>query len=458
MKKFLVFAVLCCGAIDAMADTYNCTVQDMSSWSSRYSNEFLFPTVANYNGREALVCGHRGTEGCDNGRIVVVTGTHVWKKKTITDVKVYECKTDGANAWYDIGMSKFQKCSSTDGRRLITTIGDKDIWAPGSVTAAHALSEYYISDDFCYTAHGETGAESEDAEKITCPSGSRPEITSAAKCKKDEVFECTQKKAGKCQCGKCKTKSSGGNGSGGNDGSNGGSDDDRADGYDDGDGRDNDNVSVLDKCDASVCKTELCKMCCQMQPSQTVWSPEINKCLCVNGGDFTKVGNAWICKQETFVCDATLLERAKGWKTTECKYWPNMIKRIEDLENFCNGDAPDESSFLRLYDEVKADVEKNCLQVDYSEEHAAILSASKILSDMSAGFDVTVWKDEDGKFNTARLASDSVAGVVLGTVGGLVTSNVVKKNQVENGFEDIKCVIGGQTVADWGDEFRVGGK
>ena len=70
--------------------------------------------------------------------------------------------------------------------------------------------------------------------------------------------------------------------------------------------------------------------------------------------------------------------------------------------------------------------------------------------------DVSVWKNEEGKFNTARLASDSIAGVVLGTAGGLITSSVVKKNQVEDGFEDIKCTIGGQNVAEWGDQFRVG--
>lgn len=72
------------------------------------------------------------------------------------------------------------------------------------------------------------------------------------------------------------------------------------------------------------------------------------------------------------------------------------------------------------------------------------------------GFKVSAWKNEEGKFNTARLASDSIAGVVLGTAGGLVTSKIVKKNQVENGFEDIQCTIGGQTVAQWGDDFSVG--
>ena len=49
----------------------------------------------------------------------------------------------------------------------------------------------------------------------------------------------------------------------------------------------------------------------------------------------------------------------------------------------------------------------------------------------------SVWKNAQGEFNTARLASDSIAGVVLGTAGGLITSSVVKKNQIQEGFEDI---------------------
>ena len=68
----------------------------------------------------------------------------------------------------------------------------------------------------------------------------------------------------------------------------------------------------------------------------------------------------------------------------------------------------------------------------------------------------TVWRYEEGKFNTARLASDSIAGVVLGTTGALVTSHLVKKKHVEDGFEDLECTIGGQTVAGWGDEFTIG--
>jgi len=68
----------------------------------------------------------------------------------------------------------------------------------------------------------------------------------------------------------------------------------------------------------------------------------------------------------------------------------------------------------------------------------------------------SVWKDKDGKFNKHRLLSDSIAGVVLGTAGGLITSTVMKKVQVKNGYEDIQCTINGQSVASYGDEFRVG--
>ncbi len=63
--------------------------------------------------------------------------------------------------------------------------------------------------------------------------------------------------------------------------------------------------------------------------------------------------------------------------------------------------------------------------------------------------DVSVWTTAEGNFNGARLASDSIAGVVLGTTGALITSNVVKKNQIKSGFEDIVCTVGGQTVGSY---------
>lgn len=78
------------------------------------------------------------------------------------------------------------------------------------------------------------------------------------------------------------------------------------------------------------------------------------------------------------------------------------------------------------------------------------------LKRMNGEFDRSHWKTASGNFNGARLASDSIAGVVLGTVGGVVTSNVIKKNQVKGGFESLQCTVGGQLVADFADQFQVG--
>lgn len=79
----------------------------------------------------------------------------------------------------------------------------------------------------------------------------------------------------------------------------------------------------------------------------------------------------------------------------------------------------------------------------------------KIIADLGAA---NKWRTEDGKFNTARLMTDLGAGVVLGTVGGVVTSVLMKKKQVEDGFENLKCTVGGQVVGSWGDTFKVGFK
>ena len=83
-------------------------------------------------------------------------------------------------------------------------------------------------------------------------------------------------------------------------------------------------------------------------------------------------------------------------------------------------------------------------------------SAMSVLNAFAAGEDASVWKNADGKFNTARLASDATAGVVLGTAGGLISNRLIKKNQIKKGFDGISCYVGGQIVADYGDEFTVG--
>jgi len=91
-------------------------------------------------------------------------------------------------------------------------------------------------------------------------------------------------------------------------------------------------------------------------------------------------------------------------------------------------------------------------------EDKTVVNASldNAVNDMNVFFGKkTVWRTEDGKFNTLRLASDATAGVVLGTVGGLVSAKVIKKKQLEKGYDVLNCTIGGQKMADWGDVFNV---
>ena len=91
-----------------------------------------------------------------------------------------------------------------------------------------------------------------------------------------------------------------------------------------------------------------------------------------------------------------------------------------------------------------------------SEESISDLAGR--LAKVEGQFGLSKWRTAEGKFNTARLASDLTAGVVLGTTGALVTSSVIKKKQVKDGFESLECTVGGQHVGDWGDVFRIDGK
>ena len=79
------------------------------------------------------------------------------------------------------------------------------------------------------------------------------------------------------------------------------------------------------------------------------------------------------------------------------------------------------------------------------------------IEDAHADDKVSVWKNEEGKFNTSRLLSDSIAGVALGTVGGLVVNKVVKDKHVETGFEELGCAIDGVKIADFDDDFFISG-
>ena len=226
---------------------------------------------------------------------------------------------------------------------------------------------------------------------------------------------------------------------------------------------------VVGKCHPSVCTSDVCKACCAKPGTETIWTPSVNKCVCVNGGDFVQENGQWLCKvattiaePEKYICDALLLGNMAAWKN-RCVNFADVLTQISALEAYC-ANLPDKDIFLRAYDELKSVVDTTCVEVVEEDKTVVLIGTAKSkvseavvsLQGLVSDLDVKKWRDADGKFNTARLASDSIAGVVLGTAGGLITSNVVQKHQVKEGFEDLKCTIGGQTVSAYGDEFRVG--
>ena len=176
------------------------------------------------------------------------------------------------------------------------------------------------------------------------------------------------------------------------------------------------------------------------------------ECTNENHGD-TQTSHKWKALPVLKVC----LDVGNNTKVSVPKYENGKLKNVEIYYNagrseYCL-ELPEEKNLYSVT------ISGDNSQVIISEQNASRLKIKRAwtrLNAMSDDFKVSVWRDKQGNFNTARLASDSIAAVVLGTTGALVTSNIVKKNQVSGGFEDVQCTIGGQVVATWGDDFSVG--
>lgn len=162
-----------------------------------------------------------------------------------------------------------------------------------------------------------------------------------------------------------------------------------------------------------------------------------------------------------FDCPASDIALLYQWRS---KYSSEseIVSLIDQILAYCEDSSRTATEYNRRMSELRALINEQIQitliqeqQTTSTSEITKIVKEIKSTNEQLQG-DVTVWRDAEGDFNTARLASDSIAAVVLGTAGGLITSHVIKKNQVKNGFEDINCSIGGQTVAGWGDEFNVG--
>jgi len=183
----------------------------------------------------------------------------------------------------------------------------------------------------------------------------------------------------------------------------------------------------------NVCPEKDCKDTCNVTINESI--------KCNNGKKFESKKTVKVCKecveQQNMTCDQY---QETINKCDDLKCIENRLKQLTEIDKLLKEWCGAGYSTTTPDNSAQINAAKNTISSFFS----------------SAESSANVWKDKDGNFNTARLASDLTAGVVLGTVGGVVSGVVIKKKQVEKGFDALHCTVGGQTVADWGDIFNVG--
>lgn len=176
------------------------------------------------------------------------------------------------------------------------------------------------------------------------------------------------------------------------------------------------------------------------------------ECTNENHGD-TQTSHKWKALPVSKVC----LNVGNNDKVSVPKYESGELKNVEIYYNagrseYCL-ELPEEKN---LYSVTISGDNSQTIATMQNASRLKITRAYARMNALSDNFQVSAWRDEQGDFNTSRLASDSIAAVVLGTTGALVTSHIVKKNQLSSGLDDIQCTVGGQVVASFGDEFSIG--
>lgn len=481
MRK-IVLMILCCMSFSmgAMGATGKCPVDatgfKLRTGQSAHHDEFL------YFGDKVYECDN---EYCDGGTKITLEPGHIFQGIEIRETRTYKCHKGGflgEDRWelltsagdtvrlgssdkptktgcgVPIGQTRYAAnalrwvySQNTADNEFIYDNGivyecDNDYCTEGTqkcFESGHIFKGDTIYNAVTYKCIGRRKWKSISVQKtcngdnaisITpteCPSGSSDKITSKSACSADQTFKCIKKQNDQCLCGTCE---------------------------------------VADKktCREQRTTTEG-KACCDLPKEVAKWTGKECRCL-VSGMKFVERKGRGYCeatqsdKTKPFECNTDTLGLIANW-STQCKDNADIMALIDKIQKMCRANTKSEQEFNTLWGALLELQPQNCTQTSNTDVTITITKLTERVNNAYIQLtsihnkfrdDVSVWKNEEGKFNTARLASDSIAGVVLGTAGGLITSSVVKKNQVENGFEDIKCTIGGQNVAEWGDQFRVG--
>ncbi len=479
MKKiFLICSVLLSGLLSPSVSNAACEERELSGWVIKNSDEYLYQSQSRYNGKYAYECGNGY---CDGNQVIFMPANHYFDGKLVNTQKLYYCAARGDQMWVEWGINDIADCKESQCR-----ITDE----------AAKLGDYYIMDDNGGNVGISTGSKAQllytdrtnickcasigEAKKSCVNSGGtwNGSVCSCASSKNlkltsdGTVCECISSDyefdAAAKQCNKKKTvieeenrrrqqeeqnrqnqqRKAACEQSGGVWANNQCSCDNAKN------LRLENNVCVCldnenyvrngDRCDLTDAAALQQKCTSPDSIASGAYWDDVNKqCRCSNP---QYSWNGSVCAMNPAIQKCLLITGA-NWNYTTGQCYCMEVGKTFNPEGTACVDATSGGP-------VESTPDENAAAQARARER--IEAAVAKMDDIASGLRLTVWRNDEGKFNTSRLLSDSIAGVVLGTAGGLITSNVVKKNQTESGFEDIQCSIGGQVVAGWGDEFRVG--
>ncbi len=463
MKKLLFCSLFLVGILGPSVSVAVCDEQELSGWAIKNSDEYLYQSSSRYDGKYAYECG-RGH--CDGGQVIFMPADHYFKGNSESKQKLYYCAARGDQMWVEWKISDIADCDAQQCR-----VTDE----------ASQIDGYYIMDD--------------NGGNVGISTGSKAQLlltdrTNICKCESigEAKTACVNSGGtwanGKCSCSSSKNIKLSANGESCEcinsdyepDGVYGCKKTSAAIAKDNRQQQENINQQRKKECETSGGTWATNKCTCDQTKNLRL---ENNKCVCLNNTDYTYNAENKRCDltnlaEKKMQCESEVSKESGAywynndcmcqtqdyvWIDGMCKLNPKIdecrhINGAQWLNNECVcNDKNMEINEARTECVLTTDAQ---LSINQSQAKEKISSAISELDEISSGLKLTVWRNKEGNFNTSRLLSDSIAGVVLGTAGGLITSNVVKKNQVENGFEDIQCSVGGQVVAGWGDEFRVG--
>lgn len=469
MKKIALFSLLVClcGIYVVPALAGSCeqrTVKKFSviggEWNT--SDDYLYVSVGQYNSRMAYACETNGdSKNCSHGTKIAVRGSHYVGNAPELNFGLWQCYTESAQGdkddqWLAFDAVALPECDQNKLKayeKFLSVNDDVDIYC-GNVQGKGSGSNQWCVNDMCRYRPCTTNCNDDDNPVVV--------VDECDKWKKDTaLYNCCINarngtadvtfKDGKCECKDKETKK-----------------------WDPNTGKCEDTQVKPAYCDQFKAYPE--RYACCIAGKATTWegAPNNGKCKCTeNGKEWkydakTKIGkceggqsNEDDNSQECWYTFGADMKCANGNSYSKAQKYLLGYYDEQTCKKFIqqyNADAAKVLELFKKFCETQGTTYIVVNNTPSGPDATAVSNAKDTLNKFfaSAESEASVWKDSEGKFNTARLASDLTAGVVLGTVGGVVSGVVIKKKQVEKGFEVLHCAVGGQKIADWGDEFSVG--